>query len=410
MALRDLLTRDDLPEEVREAIETALDQHEQAEKELRETRDLFRTMLESSGDGSLVVDGGSTVIHSNERLAELFDLRREPGQPLAAAELLGAVAQHMEDPEAFKAKLERLRESHVRDFDRLRLRDGRVIGLYSYPRLKDEKLSGRVWSFRDITDRARDEEALRNAQKLESLGVLAGGVAHDFNNLLVGMLGHSSLALDKLPTASAARGNIEKVVHCAERAADLARQMLAYSGHGHFMVRSIDLNELIRDNLHLLEAALPRNVSLTAIPSERPAAIDVDVGQIQQVVMNLVQNAAEALEEGPGSVTITAGLERVSDGHRQYARFTATELPPGLYVSLVVRDDGCGMSDETLTKIFDPFFTTKPPGQGTGLGLEISRRLVRQYDGEVSVQSRPGRTVFEVSLVAAAAEDETPER
>jgi len=209
----------------------------------------------------------------------------------------------------------------------------------------------------DITELKRGEETrrdleaqLQHAQKLESLGVLAGGVAHDFNNLLVGMLGHSSLALNKLPSESPARRNIEGIMQAAERAADLSRQMLAYSGHGHFIVKTTDLSALVRENVHLLKAGIAKEVQLRTDLSETPAHIAADVGQIQQVIMNLVINGAEAIGDRSGCVTISTGFETLPGGEKRYSRFTATELDAGRYVFLEVRDDGPGMDEETLSK------------------------------------------------------------
>ena len=163
----------------------------------------------------------------------------------------------------------------------------------------------------DITERKAAEEALRRAAKEESLTVLAGGVAHDFNNLLAAILGHASLALRQLPEGSPARRHVEKAAGAVERAADLTRQMLAYSGKGHFVVRPTDVNALVRENLPLLEVALPKSVRLEARLLPDLAPIDADVGQIQQVLMNLVINAAEAIGEGGGVVTVTTGMRVV---------------------------------------------------------------------------------------------------
>ena len=156
---------------------------------------------------------------------------------------------------------------------------------------------------RDITERKQAEEAFYQAQKAESLGILAGGVAHDFNNLLVAMLGQTSLALTKLSQESPARTHLEKAVHAAERAADLTRQMLAYSGRGHFEARPINLNLLLEDNLHLFQAILPKNVAWRADLADELPLISADPGQMQQVIMNLIINSAEAIGSKRGLVT-----------------------------------------------------------------------------------------------------------
>ncbi|HXY39985.1 MAG TPA: PAS domain-containing protein, partial [Vicinamibacteria bacterium] len=245
----------------------------------------------------------------------------------------------------------------------------------------------------DITDRREAEEALRRAAKDESLTVLAGGVAHDFNNLLAAILGHASLAMKNLPPGSPARRHVEKAASAVERAADLTRQMLAYSGRGHFVVRPTDFNALIRENLPLLEVALPKSVRLaTQLEPELPP-VDADVGQIQQVLMNLVINAAEAIGPGGGIVTVSTRMRRVEPADSALWRASGHPLRPGQHVCLEVRDDGPGMDAATLERIFEPFFTTKFTGRGLGLAAVLG--VVRGHRGALSVDSAPGRgTVF----------------
>jgi PAS domain S-box-containing protein len=250
----------------------------------------------------------------------------------------------------------------------------------------------------DITERKASEEALRRAAKEESLAVLAGGVAHDFNNLLAAMLGHLSLALKKLPPESSASPHVEKAASTVQRAADLTRQMLAYSGRGHFVIRAADLGALVRENLPLLQVALPKNVRLEARISDDLPPVDADVGQIQQVLMNLVINGAEAIGERGGTVTVTADLQPVGPHDERFWRTTSQPLAPGVYVLLEVRDDGPGMDDETLSRIFDPFFSTKFTGRGLGLAAVLG--IVKGHRGGLSVESEPGRgTVFRLLFV-----------
>jgi len=247
-----------------------------------------------------------------------------------------------------------------------------------------------ITEMKEAEDERRKLEAqIQHAQKLESLGVLAGGVAHDFNNLLVGMLGQGSMALEKLPAGDPVRDHVEKVVKTAERAAELSKRMLAYSGRGHFRTRVTDLSSLVRDNLHLLEAAVPKNVTLSASLSRTPTVMEADVGEIQQVLMNLVLNASEAIGEGRGSVTISTGFEQVSGARGRYSRFTATKLGAGRHVTLAVVDDGCGMDGTTMARMCDPFFTTKQVGRGLGLSAVVG--IVRGHRGGIEVNSSPGR-------------------
>jgi two-component system, cell cycle sensor histidine kinase and response regulator CckA len=251
------------------------------------------------------------------------------------------------------------------------------------------KTIGIIGIGRDITEHKQTEEAVRRTQKLESLGLLAGGVAHDFNNLLVAILGQTSLGLSRLPSDSPARANLEKAVRAAERAADLTRQMLAYSGRGHFQVTTVDLNALILDNLHLFEVAVPKNVRLRSELEPSLPWIDADVGQIQQVVMNLITNAAEAIGERPGTVTVTTGNRVVGGRDEALWRHTGEPLAPGTYVTLEVEDDGQGMSPAVRERMFDPFFTTKFTGRGLGLAAVLG--IVRGHKGGLQVESEAGR-------------------
>jgi PAS domain S-box-containing protein len=241
----------------------------------------------------------------------------------------------------------------------------------------------------DVTERRAAEEALRRAAKEESLSVLAGGVAHDFNNLLAAMLGHASLALKQLPPASPARRHVEKAAAAVERASDLTRQMLAYSGRGHFVVRPTDFNAVIRENLPLLEVAVPKNVRLATSLAPGLPTVDADVGQIQQVLMNLVINAAEAIGESGGTVTVATLTREVRAGDAALWRASAQPLAPGRYVALEVKDDGPGVDPATIDRIFEPFFTTKFTGRGLGLAAVLG--VVRGHRGGLSVDSAPGR-------------------
>jgi len=253
----------------------------------------------------------------------------------------------------------------------------------------------------DITDRKAAEEALRRAAKEESLTVLAGGVAHDFNNLLAAILGHASLALKHLPAGSPARRHVEKAAGAVERAADLTRQMLAYSGRGHFVILPTDVNALVRENLPLFAVAVPKSVRLEALLDPEPSLVDADVGQIQQVLMNLVINAAEAIGERGGTVTVATGVRDVTAFDQPLWRASGQPLVPGPYVSLEVRDDGPGMDVDTVDRIFEPFFTTKFTGRGLGLAAVLG--VVRGHHGALSVESAPGRgTVFRILFAPSA--------
>jgi PAS domain S-box-containing protein len=254
----------------------------------------------------------------------------------------------------------------------------------------------------DIDDRKRLEVQLRHTAKLESLGVLTGGIAHDFNNLLTGILGNASQALEIFSSARAEDlAVLNNIMEAAERAAHLTRQMLAYSGKGSFELKNVDLSDLVRSISALIRSSVPKYVHLRLDLQDRLPSVEVDPGQMQQVVMNLIINGAEAIpQDENGSVSVvTSSL----DVDFEYARNFDPDfiLQSGPYVSLEVHDSGIGMSEETRRKIFDPFFTTKVHGRG--LGLSAVTGIIRGHKGGLRVYSELGRgTTFRVLLPASA--------
>lgn len=255
----------------------------------------------------------------------------------------------------------------------------------------------------DITERKRAEEEgkrlemrVQHAQKLESLGVLAGGIAHDFNNLLVGILGHAGLAKQDTPPDSHVGNALQQIEIAARRAADLANQMLAYAGKGHFRVESLDVNTLVEEMAHLLKASISKKATLELDLAADLPPVNADATQIRQVVMNLITNASDALGDESGHVRLCTRAERV-DHDRRPATYPAEELNPGDYVVVEVTDTGAGMDRATLARVFDPFYSTKPAGRGLGLASVIG--IARSHKGGIRVNSTPGQgTTFTVYL------------
>jgi two-component system, cell cycle sensor histidine kinase and response regulator CckA len=251
-----------------------------------------------------------------------------------------------------------------------------------------------------ITERKQAEERLRQAQKLESLGLLAGGVAHDFNNLLVGVIGNASLAQELLPPGSPAAELLEGVVKTGEQAAHLTRQMLAYSGKGKFVVEPLDLSALVPEISGLVRPSISKKIAMHFDLAPDLPPIEADRGQVQQVFMNLALNAAEAIGSRDGLISVRTGLQKVDAAYGRLHPETA-ELPPGEYVFLEVRDTGCGMDQATRGKIFDPFFSTKFTGRG--LGLAAVAGILRGHKGAIAVTTAPGQgSCFTVLFPAAA--------
>jgi PAS domain S-box-containing protein len=267
---------------------------------------------------------------------------------------------------------------------------------------EDGRISKWFGTCTDIDDQRRSNEAMRQAQKLESIGLLAGGVAHDFNNLLTGILGNTSLALDELPEESRVRPMLENVLLASERAADLTRQLLAYSGKGRFFVQSSDISVLIREIGSLIQSSIPKKVQLRLELDETLPMVEIDSAQIQQLIMNLVINGAEAIgEERSGVVLVKTLLRDVDEAYIARNHFALETALTGRYVAIQVRDNGCGMDDAVRPHIFDPFFTTKFTGRGLGLAAALG--IVRGHKGSIRIESEPGRgTLFEVLLPAGA--------
>jgi PAS domain S-box-containing protein len=257
----------------------------------------------------------------------------------------------------------------------------------------------------DITDlkraereRLEMERKLLHAQKLESLGVMAGGIAHDFNNLLMVILGNMELAMMQLAASSPVREHLDDAILGARRAAELTRHMLDYSGRGLNEMRRISLNELVRDNAEILKSAIGRNISLQLQLDETIPAVMADRGQLQQIVMNLVINAAEAMSRDGGIVAVRSGI--AAFGRDALAASRVEEKPqPGQFIWVEVADSGCGMDEITQARLFDPFFTTKFTGRGLGMAAVLG--IVRGHSGAIFVNSKPGAgTTIRVLLPA----------
>jgi PAS domain S-box-containing protein len=241
----------------------------------------------------------------------------------------------------------------------------------------------------DTTERHQLQDRLRQSQRLEGLGVLAGGVAHDFNNLLTSILGNASLAETKLGEDDPTGVLVRNVVTAARRAADLTQQLLTYAGKAHVQHENLDLGELVREILPLVQPFIPSGVELQLDLAAAP--IRGDAGQIHQLVMNLIINAAEAIS-GAGTIAVNTGIEEIRNT-------TANKLEPGKYAVLRVRDTGCGMDEATLGRIFDPFFSTKFPGRG--LGLAAVHGIVKTHLGIINANSIVGDgTTFTILLPA----------
>ena len=254
---------------------------------------------------------------------------------------------------------------------------------------------------RNITKKKEEEERkkrldvkLGQVQRLESMGILAGGVAHDFNNILMGVLGYAEIALSKLVKESPARPAIQNIIDSAQRAAELSNQMLSYTGKGVFHLETVDLSKLIEETDHLLKSMVSKKTVLKFDLNRDIPCVNIDPTQVRQVIMNLIINASEAIGERSGLITVSTG---VMHADRAYLAETYLDedLPEGFYAYIEVADTGCGMDRDVIKMIFDPFFTTK--FQGRGLGLAASLGIIRAHRGAIKVYSEPGKgTTFKI--------------
>jgi len=264
---------------------------------------------------------------------------------------------------------------------------------------------------RDLSEQIRQEKERRalegkvqHAQKLESLGVLAGGIAHDFNNLLTAIMGNASLARDSIEPTSPAYDNIKSIETASTRAAELAMQMLAYSGKGKFLIESINTRKLVEEISNLLEVSISKNVQLNFEFSEDAPNIKGDLSQIRQVIMNLITNASEAIGDQEGVITLATGRMECSESYLQQSNIVqptnlSNSLAAGLYSFVKVTDTGCGMDQETMEKVFDPFFTTKFTGRGLGMSAVLG--ILRGHHSALKATSEVGKgTSFTVLFPA----------
>ena len=358
----------------------------------------FASIVESSEDAIISKDLNGTILTWNRGASDIYGYTAEEMVGQSITVLAGD--EQRDEEEQIMARIRA--GERVQHFETVRLKKGGTpidVSLTISP-LLDQNSSvvvGASHVARDITTQKNLEKQLRQTQKLESLGVLAGGIAHDFNNLLVGIIGNTSLALDDLGPAHPLRQNILDVLTAAQRAGDLTRQLLAYAGKGRFVVSRLDISALVREITGLVRSSIPAGVQLRLDLQNHLPSIAADASQLQQLIMNLVINAAEAIGgENEGTILITT---TVINADSAYIATTlgGAQVHPGRYVCIEVHDTGRGMDEATIGKIFDPFFTTKFTGRG--LGLAAAMGIVQGHHGTLKVYSTPGKgSTFKVLL------------
>ena len=376
----------------------------EAENLLRESEERFRILGESTYDGIVVSDNGR-VLQANPSFAEMFGV--EPD------EVVGLDLCDLHPPGDIEPLLERTDGEPGDAVEIVGIRrDGSTFPVLV--RTRSCRMQGRtvqISGYLDLTARKAEEaerrslEAqVRHVQKLESLGLLAGGIAHDFNNLLVGVLGYAELALEEPELSHTVHRALERIRTAAGQASELTRQMLAYTGKGRVESRRIDVNVRIRAVAELLEVSRRKNTELVLQLSPELWAVEGDAGQIDQIVLNLVTNASDAIGDQPGVIRVTTSCRDLTAAGPPDV--LDEPLRPGRYVVLEVRDDGAGMDEPVRQRIFEPFYSTKYTGRG--LGLAAVQGIVRGHGGAIEVESRPGEgTTMRVWLPAVAGSAQT---
>ncbi len=352
---------------------------------LQESRAAYQLLVDHLSDMLVKVDMAGRFLYVSPSYCRMFGMQE---QDLLGQEFMPLV--HEDDRESTSRALARLHEApHTSSHEQRALtREGwRWIG-WSNSAVLDGQ--GRVTEIvavgRDITHRRDLEEQLALSQKMQAVGQLAGGIAHDFNNILQAMRSHLHFVEEEIGPESPMRDDLQQIDRSIQRAATLTRQLLAFSRQQVLHTEDLDLTHAVTDMLKLLGRVIGEDVTLEFRPDPDLRSVHADLGQLEQILLNLCVNARDAID-GAGSITITTANRDID---AEFCEQNAWARP-GRWVELTVRDDGRGMDEETQRRIFDPFFTTKKMGHGTGLGLATVYGIVRQHDGLVRVESKPGR-------------------
>jgi PAS domain S-box-containing protein len=382
-------------------------ERKRVEIELQRREERFRSLIENASDMILVMNRDGVIRFLSPSSQSILGL-----SPVELTGRNGLEFIHPEDlaqaRQNIQEALNSSREPVTMNF-RLRHRNGSWRQIQAIGRsIPDESAEGYlILNARDVTDTNRLEEQFRQAQKMEAVGQLSGGVAHDFNNILTVIQGHVNL-LDTHPSLpSELRESTKEIGQAAERAAGLTRQLLSFSRRQTLQTRNLDLNVVVADMSRMLRRVLREDVSMEILPSPQPLVVRADFGMMEQVMMNLVVNARDAMPDG-GRLVLESAVREVDES-------IASQSPKaraGTFACLSVSDTGCGIPPEMLQRIFEPFFTTKSVGQGTGLGLATVDGIIAQHGGWVSVYSAVGKgTTFRVFLpLVAEPADRTPVR
>jgi PAS domain S-box-containing protein len=373
-------------------------QRRHTERQLQESLSLLNATLESTADGILVVSTDRAIRSFNQKFVEMWRIPDSLLITLADEELLRWAAPQLEHAEEFLNSAANLYASpNETSLDKLRLKDGRVFERYSQPQRVGAKVTGRVWSFRDVTQAEWLQDELRQAQKMEAVGRLAGGVAHDFNNVLMLISGYTAQILEDSQLSDTARSFCKQLAAATKRATSLTRQLLAFSRKHPVTLRVINLNQIVAELEKMLPRLLSDLIRLNITFESEVLPVYADRAQIELMIVNLALNARDAMPQG-GTLSIATRDETLDPSG------AGKTSGSGAYAVIQVSDTGHGMTRDVSSRIFEPFFTTKEIGKGTGLGLSTVYGIVEQGGGHITVESEPEQgTTFRVYLPRADA-------
>ncbi len=373
-------------------MDSALDKVERQGARIAASEARYRRFTQTTKDAIIVINRNGIIQFANQALQPMF----------------GHIPEHLIGDRIDVLMPPELRSRHTAGFLRYQLtgerrlnwdlievpgytKAGQTLDLeISFTEYEEEEEQFYIGFIRNVTEQKRADAALQHSSKIESIGILAGGIAHDFNNLLVGVLGQASLLNRKLEADSKLHKHVDRILLAARRAADLTQQMLAYSGQGQFTVVAVNLNQLLRENLALIETSIPETVDFVTDLTPDLPKIEADPTQMQQVLMNVIINAAQSMDGKRGLVTVRTMVQDYTDEALAALNVTwMTDVAAGKYVCIEVTDTGVGMPPTLIAQIFDPFFTTKESGSGLGLAAVLG--IVKTHNGSLAVKSEVGK-------------------
>ena len=341
---------------------------------------LFQATIESVKDGILVVDYNGQILYWNQQFVDMWEVPPEILTNRNDEGLLKFLATRIKNADTFVTKILQLYESPEKDFDTIIFKDGKVFERFSAPLMFDESITGRVWSFKDVTAKKRLEAQLAQAQKMEAIGTLASGIAHNFNNILMVIQGCTSLLLMREPDQEQRQNLLKEIQTHIRTAADLNQQLLGFAGKGICSSQRIDLKALIKGSSDLFSREKP-NLIITASYDDPLWAIEADPSQIEKVILHLLLNAWQAMPTG-GTIFMDVKNWIITESEQE-----EYQLAPGKYIKIGITDTGEGMDAATQKRIFEPFYSSHKLGRGSGIGLANVYGIIKNHGGNIQVRS-----------------------